>query len=370
MELCLGEAAFSCVVPFGAAHFFITKMKGEYKPVKAIVCEMCGSQDLVKQDGYYVCQNCGTKYDPEEAKKLMVEVSGTVEVDNSKKLENYYRLARRAKEDGNIENAEKYYGLILEEEPNSWEANFYQIYFQCMNTTIGNMDNACYKLSNALPNIFHLVSTADIDVLEKNDAYLEIYSNCSKFTTMITSNILSASREISVSDHETYKAFIRKHVRGIVAVHTALGDECNKIGFNSQALEKYKMALDWNSSANLTSDQVNSLVEKIKTIEPDFVYETKKETSNSGGCYVATAVYGSYDCPQVWTLRRYRDYTLAETWYGRAFIRTYYAVSPTLVRFFGETDWFKDMWKPTLDRIVRHLNAEGVSNTPYQDRNW
>ena len=43
--------------------------------------------------------------------------------------------------------------------------------------------------------------------------------------------------------------------------------------------------------------------------------------SSSGGCYVATAVYGSYDCPQVWTLRRYRDYTLAETWYGRAFIR-------------------------------------------------
>ena len=53
------------------------------------------------------------------------------------------------------------------------------------------------------------------------------------------------------------------------------------------------------------------------------------------GCYVATAVYGSYDCPQVWTLRRFRDYTLAETWYGRAFIRAYYAVSPTLVKWFG-----------------------------------
>src|SRR5699024_12626084 len=24
---------------------------------------------------------------------------------------------------------------------------------------------------------------------------------------------------------------------------------------------------------------------------------------SSGGCYVATAVYGSYDCPEVWTLR-------------------------------------------------------------------
>ena len=35
--------------------------------------------------------------------------------------------------------------------------------------------------------------------------------------------------------------------------------------------------------------------------------------SDSQGCYVATCVYGSYDCPQVWTLRRFRDNTLAET---------------------------------------------------------
>ena len=89
-----------------------------------------------------------------------------------------------------------------------------------------------------------------------------------------------------------------------------------------------------------------------------------------GGCYVATAIYGSYDCPQVWTLRRYRDYTLAETWYGRAFIRTYYAISPTMVKWFGHTEWFKKMWKGKLDRMVADLNAEGVDDTPYEDRNW
>lgn len=90
----------------------------------------------------------------------------------------------------------------------------------------------------------------------------------------------------------------------------------------------------------------------------------------SGGCYVATAVYGSYDCPQVWTLRRLRDYTLAETWYGRAFIRTYYAISPTLVKWFGDTEWFKNMWKPMLDKMVYNLNHKGVDNTPYNDKNW
>lgn len=70
-----------------------------------------------------------------------------------------------------------------------------------------------------------------------------------------------------------------------------------------------------------------------------------------GGCYIATAVYGSYDCPPVLTLRRYRDDTLAMTWYGRAFIRTYYTISPTLVKWFGETAWFKNLWKPLLDKI-------------------
>lgn len=92
--------------------------------------------------------------------------------------------------------------------------------------------------------------------------------------------------------------------------------------------------------------------------------------SSSQGCYVATAVYGSYDCPEVWTLRRYRDYTLSSTWYGRAFIRTYYTISPTLVKWFGHTEWFKKMWKGKLDKMVHNLKNNGVEDTPYNDRDW
>lgn len=46
--------------------------------MKRLTCEMCGSTDLIKQDGVFVCQTCGCKYSIEEAKKMMVE--GTVEV--------------------------------------------------------------------------------------------------------------------------------------------------------------------------------------------------------------------------------------------------------------------------------------------------
>ncbi len=88
------------------------------------------------------------------------------------------------------------------------------------------------------------------------------------------------------------------------------------------------------------------------------------------GCYIATCVYGSYNCPQVWTLRRYRDNTLAKTWHGRAFIHTYYAISPTIVKWFGNTTWFKKLWRGKLDKMVRKLNNDGVSNAPYEDRRW
>ena len=92
--------------------------------------------------------------------------------------------------------------------------------------------------------------------------------------------------------------------------------------------------------------------------------------SHSDGCYVATCVYGSYDCPQVWTLRRFRDDTLGTTRRGRAFIRTYYAISPTVVKLFGNRSCFKKICKKHLDRMVNELNRSGVENTPYNDKNW
>ena len=106
--------------------------------LKALTCEMCGSTDLIKQNGVFVCQSCGTKYSLEEAKKMMiagtVNVAGTVKVDMSEKLKNLYTIARRAKDEDNSENAAKYYDLILQEDPESWEASFYLIYYKAIET--------------------------------------------------------------------------------------------------------------------------------------------------------------------------------------------------------------------------------------------
>lgn len=47
-------------------------------------------------------------------------------------------------------------------------------------------------------------------------------------------------------------------------------------------------------------------------------------------CFVATAVYGSYDCPEVMKLRTFRDNRLRKYALGRAFIAVYYRYGPKL----------------------------------------
>ena len=90
--------------------------------------------------------------------------------------------------------------------------------------------------------------------------------------------------------------------------------------------------------------------------------------ASSGGCYIATAVYGSYDCPEVWTLRRYRDERLLKTTLGRIFVKIYYATSPTIVKHFGDTDLFNRFWRGRLNKFVEKLQNDGYDNTPYYDR--
>ena len=79
---------------------------------------------------------------------------------------------------------------------------------------------------------------------------------------------------------------------------------------------------------------------------------SNSSTSNGEGCYIATCVYGSYDAPEVLTLRRFRDEILKKHRLGRAFIRCYYAISPHLVKCFGKSEWFHRFWRKRLDGMV------------------
>lgn len=56
-----------------------------------------------------------------------------------------------------------------------------------------------------------------------------------------------------------------------------------------------------------------------------------RSNSGSGGCYIATMVYGDYEHPQVKVLREFRDSFLSKHFIGRSFIQFYYKHSPKWV---------------------------------------
>lgn len=130
-----------------------------------------------------------------------------------------------------------------------------------------------------------------------------------------------------------------------------------------EAIEKVKIILEAGNGDYEAG--INTIIEEDK--RNNVGSDQNDKPKSSGGCYVATCVYGSYDCPEVWTLRRFRDYKLSKTWYGRLFIRGYYAISPTVVRVFGKYKCIKQLWRIPLDRLVKHLGEEGYKSTPYGD---
>lgn len=333
--------------------------------MKQIVCEMCGSSDLVKQDGVFVCQHCGAKYSVEEARKLMIEggvdVSGsTVIVDRSGELANLYQIARSSRDNQNYANAEKFYGQILVLDPTSWEAAFYTTYSQSMNYKKEGISVSANRLRNCESSVLNLIINTHYTAEERRQCVKEVGEKLAEISNSFYIDILAHAFEYEHIDVMSLSAAEMVYQYGDLVIQL-FGDEYG-IDIAVPCWEKGTML----ARAYPEKGHVNEYIEKIRRFNPDYQMPSDKK----GGCYIATAVYGSYDCPQVWTLRRYRDNTLAETWYGRAFIRFYYAISPTLVSWFGERKWFKQLWKGKLDYMVERLKRNGVKDTPYDDRKW
>lgn len=364
--------------------------------MKAMVCEMCHGNDLVKQDGMYVCQYCGTKYSVEEARKLFVE--GTVKIDHSDEIRNLYEVARRARKEKNGASAQKYYEMILLKDPFCWEPVFYSAYYTYTDLKVNEISAKVTDIQHLLDSTISMAE--NLDMSSKKSAFLEIQQDIKDLADQLIVDYIAYYDSLKFLDRNVNDKM--DTVSRIARLVFTMGDAYCRNHMTEKASDLYQFAISVleHEIVFCVHDKciVVQLSEECKSIyqrmdaasdyirQSDPGYMTKREihsreynrkhpgnntaSPSKGGCYVATAVYGSYDCPQVWTLRRYRDNELAETWCGRAFIHTYYAISPTLVKWFGETEWFKRMWRGILDNMVRKLQNRGIESTPYEDRNW
>jgi hypothetical protein len=101
-------------------------------------------------------------------------------------------------------------------------------------------------------------------------------------------------------------------------------------------------------SGEIIDSAINEERERTKVFK-----ENVQAAEEAGGCFVATAVYGSHDHFNLIVLRSFRDNFLRQYSMGRAFIAFYYEHGPKLANKVKESSFLKAIFTPLVETGVR-----------------
>lgn len=105
-------------------------------------------------------------------------------------------------------------------------------------------------------------------------------------------------------------------------------------------------AWQWKNISEIIGDDI---VQKIAS-SGDANIEKKN------GCYIATLCYGSYECDEVLTLKKYRDQILTKKTYGKIIIAFYNLFSPKLVAIlFNKTKFNTTIKNILIEPIIKRI---------------
>lgn len=268
-------------------------------------------------------------------------------------LENLYQLARMAKDENNYKNAAKYYEMILIKVPNDWEAAFYSEYYKTAACKMGEISSACNSLLNRIKNVLELPNCPQTRIIDECSALaLNLYAGVKLSFEKSSATDKLATKSATIDCYMSIVAFLYllgDHIEGYENLHEhAVSLWKQGVKFHLEFVQEMESFLE-------NKSKILSYVEKIQKY--DLSFETPLISPPPGGCYIATAVYGSYDCPEVLVLRQYRDEVLSKSWYGRLFIHTYYTISPHIAKRLSRKSSITKFIKKKLDKFVSKLNS-------------
>lgn len=102
----------------------------------------------------------------------------------------------------------------------------------------------------------------------------------------------------------------------------------------------------------VVSSQETGSSDEIQETVPGAASISSVDASGGGGCFIATAAFGSYRVPEVILLRKFRDRILLTNGPGRLFVRFYYRVSPSIADFIGPYDPLKQATRLALMPLI------------------
>lgn len=370
-----------------------------------VKCPNCGASiqlDNSREFGF--CSYCGSKVQVQEAVHK-------IEIDKSGDIQSYIALSKASIEAGNGQEAYDYANKALELSSQNVDAWFLKMKALGLMATLTNF--RCREIVTAGSKVLELDASEDRKI-NVYYFYLETCVNLLRFCAARLLNIDTvkeyynscyAVNPDTATDATLNFDFdmlaIDGQVEQIIAVRLAVSDS-EIINNEKLLLLAEQIAVQWieyqkalhvrlsTYEAELSEEaqeESNSIFNRIIQVLPvdkrvsiankhditeenmsnsGYAFEkpfqqfdggTRNNNSNdNGGCYIATAVYGSYYAPEVLVLRHFRDHTLSKYYFGRLFIRIYYLLSPPVARRLRNATTVNAMVRSILDKWVKHLS--------------
>lgn len=226
--------------------------------MKQLTCEMCGSTDLMKQDGVFVCQSCGCKYSVEEARKMMVEgiveVQGTVKIDNSAKYNNIIQLAEDAFIDGRWGDAYSYCSEALVIRPDD------SLIIAMQGLSVLGKEKIVKEVPmssvNAMKRMFAAIDTMEISALEK----IDILNKISSYLNRICQVKIKESEE-EIKTYSSQKVDYSPTQEKLAAANVA----AQALGGNIFTQQKAQQDFENEKSKRLHNEALEEHIRQVKT---------------------------------------------------------------------------------------------------------
>jgi microsomal dipeptidase-like Zn-dependent dipeptidase len=120
---------------------------------------------------------------------------------------------------------------------------------------------------------------------------------------------------------------------------------------NLTLMHREDAASEWQDVTIRVDTENNTVCGQVASLSEFAVVEPTGKNSG-GGCFIATAAYGSFMEPQVMTLRHFRDSYLLTNKLGSKFVLYYYRYSPPIADYITEHDGLRSVVRVGLAPLV------------------
>jgi hypothetical protein len=116
------------------------------------------------------------------------------------------------------------------------------------------------------------------------------------------------------------------------------------------SIQAYEKVLGLKPGDQEAQQSIAKAKEKLSIIKAD-----QGTTKKDGGCFIATATYGSSLVPEVMIFRRFRDEVLLSSIVGKFFVGIYYRLSPVLASIISKSPFLRRATKAMLLKPLLRL---------------